>query len=690
MNIFKTCNVRLDLLRRSVMTLRLVYLAAVLGSCTVAGVNTWTSLGPEGGSVTVRGVDPHDSNTVFVAAQHQLFISTNGAVSWKDVSFTKLSVGSLVFDLRAAGVIYAGTWGGGMFRSRDRGVSWQAVNAGLPEQGYVSALTIHPGNSKTLYASVSRNTPTGARTRVYKSVDGAESWSDASSGLPVDSFCCAYSLSIEPQDPDTIYAGEADVESAAPGLYKSTDGGTSWTRSEALAAVASGVNAPLIDPEDPHILYAQACKGTFDLCSWTVYKSTDGGDSWEEASTGLPEDSSLIAIDPQRPGVLYAGTRAGLYRTTNGGASWTLLSSRITGLNNLAFDPRDGVIYSGGLDGVLKSVDGGATWVSSNSGLIATDIWALAIDPQLPGTIYASTHIDGVTLAKSTDSGATWSDIGSGLPVGSRLFSLAVDPRTGALYGATNSGLVGGIFKSTDGGANWVNTGAPISQPSVLAMDPQNPAILYAAGGFGSLFKSTDAGRSWDQVNGPDSYGFIFSPIRALAIDPQDSNNIYTIAGNVRYPLFKSADGGRNFLPATAGLPANSSVEALVIDPQNGGTVYAWVLSPVFGEGVQPRGNLFKSVDRGGQWSAVSPGPPADFMLGCRTCLAIDPQDPRTLYLGTLNGVFRSTDGGANWSGAYTGLTLPYISSLAIDPVNTKKVYAGTLGGGLFAINFDQ
>ena len=126
------------------------------------------------------------------------------------------------------------------------------------------------------------------------------------------------------------------------------------------------------------------------------------------------------------------------------------------------------------------------------------------------------------------------------------------------------------------------------------------------------------------------------------------------------------------------------------IDPQHSSTVYAWVLSPAFGPGIDPRANLFKSIDGGGQWSVVSPGPPGDYTLGCRTCLAIDPQNPGTLYAGTWKGVFRSIDGGATWSGVNTGLTSPYISSLAIDPVNTKKVYAGTFGGGLFAITFDQ
>src|SRR5262249_3090905 len=170
------------------------------------------------------------------------------------------------------------------------------------------------------------------------------------------------------------------------------------------------------------------------------------------------------------------------------GGSWALFTTRLSRPTRLILDAKDpSILYGGGSQGVFKSVDGGATWRSSNSGLIATDIFALAIDPQSPHTIYSATQTEGGSLAKSVDSGENWSAVGSGMSGGITVTALAVDPRNSdVVYAMTNVGPPSSIFKSADRGATWRNTGLPMAA-SALAVDLQSPATLYAAG-QGSVF----------------------------------------------------------------------------------------------------------------------------------------------------------------------------------------------------------
>ncbi len=253
------------------------------------------------------------------------------------------------------------------------------------------------------------------------------------------------------------------------------------------------------------------------------------------------------------------------------------------------------------------------------------------------------------SLARTAEAGVNrWTTNG---PEGREIFSLAIDPTNPAtLYAGT---LRGGVFKSTDGGGRWtpVNTGLNTTFViTALVVDPATPATLYAGTGLGpgagdasGVFKSTNGGESWTAINiGLTSvYGLSPPSVFALAIDPSAPRTLYasTYAGGV----FKSTDGGGNWSAINTGLTRTGNaliVSALAIDPSAPATIYAgsgynnefW-----FGAGV------FKSTNGGASWSGINAGLTDSSVFA----LAMDPSTPSTLYAGTLGGVFKSTDAGA-------------------------------------------
>ena len=282
-------------------------------------------------------------------------------------------------------------------------------------------------------------------------------------------------------------------------------------------------------------------------------------------------------IDPTNPDTVYVavfGTSAdGVYKSTDGGTSWSDSGLFSTPVLTLAIDPVEpSTLYAGTGEGVFKSIDDGQSWVATNSGLRDSEIiddvpgyvvLSLAIDPSDSETIYAGTFGNGVF--KSTDAGASWVPFNSGLPALAVLRSppvvtcLIVDPSNPAtIYAGISAGSASdgifkstnvGVFRSTNGGQRWdpLNVDRKFDRKPThvlaLAIDPTSPATVFA-GSFGrGVFKSTNQGESWTAVNS----GLTAAMVLALAIDPSSpalaascrtgsSNALLTISA----PVFSS------------------------------------------------------------------------------------------------------------------------------------------------------
>ena len=332
--------------------------------------------------------------------------------------------------------------------------------------GYsVNALAIDPINPETIYAGAGK-TQCSFPSGLFKSTDGGTSWSPFFE-VETEGMIVA-SLAIDPVDPGTIYVGSrrnswSGVECGSGGIHRITNGDTY----RCCIGLSSGydVNSLVIDPTNHQTVHAGAGYSNVanQLCG-SVFKNSDALHAthlsgWRE--TFLPFVNSL-AIDPINPQILYAGVNFATKTSTEDRKS-----------------------------GVYKSTDGGASWSREIFSWTAYNITSLAIDPENPSTIYAGAQFSG-GVWKSTDGGTWWIPIRSGLG-NTEVSSLAIDPvDTQILYAGTEAG----VFKSTNGGEKWSWIGSGLTSAKILslAIDPANPQILYAGTSKGGVFKSTDGG----------------------------------------------------------------------------------------------------------------------------------------------------------------------------------------------------
>jgi hypothetical protein len=374
-------------------------------------------------------------------------------------------------------------------------------------------------------ASINFMTTTGVVQRTFgggpafRSSDAGGSWTASNAGMTRTSL---YALASAATTPPTTYAG-ADDELAGD-LLKSTDGGVNWT--SAIAGLSDArIHAFAVNPATPAIVYA----GTRTA---GVYKSTNSGASW--ASTGLNTGFiTAFAIDPLVPETIYAGVdRGGIYKSANGGGTWTAVNSGLTALNvrTIAIHPTTpATIYAGTGSGIYKTTNGGTTWTSTSTGLFDPNINVLVLDPRNPNTLYAATN--SVGIFRSTTGGSFWFAANGGLTsssLGILATALAIDRASGTLYAAVGESNVSRIFKSTTG-TSWTPTSLHTARVNAIAIDSGNSNQIYAASNGGSdAFVA-----KWDAAGalGYSTYvgGYRDDAGNAIAVD--SSRNVY-IAGN--------------------------------------------------------------------------------------------------------------------------------------------------------------
>jgi hypothetical protein len=445
---------------------------------TASSGSAWTGLDPS--SVRALVLDPSAPATVYAATTAGVLRSTNAGASWSPLNngLTSLDVYSMAIDRTAPATLYVGTYGGGVFKSTVAGAAWTPVGLGLGVAGFVYSLAIDTQAHDLVYA--------GTDTRLFRTTDGASTWSGASPGFGrVD----IYALAIDPLTAGTVYAAASDTGPGfGVGVYKSTDRGGTWTAANAgLAGV--DLRALAIDPVTPTTVYAGGN---------TFFKSVNGGASWAASGNGLPAGGFVqcLAVDRQSPATIYAGTWPGVYKSTDRGATWSAANTGLPPAETeaLAIDPlTPAVLYAAIRNaGVFKSTNGGGTWTAANNGLPNQPVWAIAVDPATPSTLYVVTN----AVFKSTDSAASWVSVSTGLLAGVFPFSLAISPAspTTVYVGAYPS--FGGIFTSKDGGATWAGdpSGLPVPGILTLAVDPTG-TTLYAGtiGGVWQLRSTTGA-----------------------------------------------------------------------------------------------------------------------------------------------------------------------------------------------------
>lgn len=550
---------------------------------------------------------------------------------------------------------------------------WIPASAGLPNSlPALRSLTMDRVSGSALYVRT-------ADAALFKSTDSGGSWKMVGNASGV------VSLALAPSDANTVYAGKMH------GVLRSTDGGETWKFGRLPGVL---VTALAVDPGTPSTVYAN---GMGDR----IYKSIDGGETWSAFSLGFtapPYVSGIasITIDPQNPATLYVATggpNLPLYKSTDGGGTWTVANAGPVG-HIFSIDPRTSTLYGLAMRGLSKSTDGGATWTAMGS---SGAVFGFDIDPADPNTLYLTTigpNLTAPSILRSTDGGNTWNPLTTAVPPA---WQLAISPADSSIHAVTNAGM----FKSVDGGMNWIesNTGLRVFGVRVLAADPADPASVYAGADEG-LFKSADAAATWSPQavfrvaagtlppGAPPPAtpipGAAAVSVQSLLISSTNPDIVY--AGTHRTDgcffadalLFKSTDRASTWTNSAS--PASSGCvydTLMAIDPQDPNTVYLRDGDPYdFGYA------LLKTTDGGAQWT--------DLPLSVdweQNALAIDPAMPSTLYAGTDRGVYQSIDGGATWSLA--GMAATRVTLLAIDPGQSNVLYAAAdassaSAGGLF------
>jgi photosystem II stability/assembly factor-like uncharacterized protein len=617
------------------------------------------SIGPQGGSIVVMEMDPNDSGILYAGTWGSgMYKSFDGGLSWQAINngLTCLYINSLAIDPQNPAILYAGTYEYGVFKTTNGGETWMPTGPGMSEFPIVYALAVDPVTPYVLYAGT-RNQQTGPPWGggLYKSINSGETWKKCSKGMSED---WVYDIAIDPSDHNTIYAA-----THSKGVFKTTSAADYW------AAINKGISdlstrSLAIDPTDTQIVYV----GTWHYGG--VFKTVNGGDGWKSTSSGYYKIYS-INMDPTDPNTIYAATyRKGIIVTRDAGASWHNTGLYPDMVYNVMIDPRrNSTLFAGTMgDGFYISYDRGENWGSANTGFRAAQVtgvaahWTSAITStltvknttQITSTIVDAlyTSVYGAGIYKTTDLGKNWLRIDNGLGE-LWVHSIAMsrtDPRT--LYIGTDST---GFYFTNDGGVNWIASNKGLPEPAITEatfnawLDPDLRADLFDQAFFEE---------SPDQGDGSETASKV-APILAIAVDSFDPQKLYI--GTEAMGIFRSENGGARWIATNLKI---HTVYTILSDPFTTGVLYA---------GCDKANNtLFRSLDGGVSWKLSNVG-----MAGLSVyALAADPATPGVLYAGTSWGIYRSVDSAGSWEPF--GLSGQIISALGIYPSDPETIFAGT------------
>ena len=481
---------------------------------------------------------------------------------------------------------------------------------------------------------------------------------------------------------------------------------------QALNGPPGAITHLTLDARQPNRLWAVAAVNTIrqdDRAQWhstgrfrqarAIYHSADGGTTWQPAGNGLPYgDITALAYDALS-GQLYVGlvgggeelTRLqGLFRSSDGGATWQKVelvpSYRRLTVKAIGRSADGAALYVGAVEAikyphsfVYRSEDNGATWREFQAlefeqapGSILTD---LVLDPQDPQRLYITTY-GGLFI--SEDGGQSWREAALPRYSPAQRTLLVAEPggerSPSRLYLARAEGSGRAIstrfLRSDNGGVTWhdLSDELPPEGAQALALLPGESPILLLATDRG-LYRSSDRGEHWEPVDNAREV----AGATALLAHPDQAGMVFAATG---HGLYVSLDAAEHWEPAGVGLPPNSKLQALATSPLRPGIIYAALHWGSFTPG-QQLVSLLRSDDEGQSWRTLATGP-----WGSVQALAIHPQRPDNLFMGTSDGLLWSDDGGETWAEA--SLDEHPVQVVAFDPTDAKTLYAGTYGGGVY------
>lgn len=531
-------------------------------------------------------------------------------------------------------------------------------------------------------------------------------------------------IAFHPTNPNIFYVG-----APAGGLWKTTNGGTSWTAlTDRLPAI--GVSGIVLDPVNANTIYIMTGDGDgFDTYSIGVLKSTDGGLTWNTTGMSwLAINGRLqrrIHINPSNSQMLWLAANDGLWRTTNGGANWTLIQSG--NFFDLELNPTNpNILYAASYNSttgnavIFRSADAGASFTSVNTIINGrrVNLAVTAADPNLVHAVACNSGGGLHSLWKSTDAGQTFNQYLTGTASNNMLNSTATgtDNTTGqGTYDLAfnidptdaNKICLGGIntWMSSDGGTTWFiktiwsssvlgGSGIPVvhADKHFQAFQPGTNHLFEC--NDGGLYKTTDGGSTWTDF----STGLGISQIYRIGVSTSTTNQVLAglqdnstkeLKNNTWFERLSTGDGFESIVdPGNASTLYVSSYNGRIFRSLSGGNGWsiiansnstgvnspsAWltpyVMNPMESKTLLiAKKDVYRSYDQGTSWTALPTGSSIN-----ATAIAYAPSDTNTIYVAYGSSLYKSNDGGATWINTFNALNT--ISYIAVHPLNPQKLW---------------
>ncbi|HJT97886.1 MAG TPA: hypothetical protein VJ696_06185, partial [Rhodanobacteraceae bacterium] len=676
--------------------------------------------------------------TLFVgAASGGVWKSTDGGTTFKPV-FDKQpvqSIGAIAIDPTHHDTIWVGTgesWtrnsvsiGDGIYKSTDGGETWAKMGLGNAER--IAKILVDPRDGNTVYACVPGKLWSDSPDRgLYRTSDGGKSWSLVLKGPNLSTGCS--SISLDPKNPDAIFAalwdfrrkgwtfrsgGESAEQPSGSGLFRSGDGGRSWTEvtdaaNQGFAKKPFGRIAVAIAPSAPNVVYAFV-----ESTDSALYRSDDGGKTWDKRDKSQlmvwrPFYFANLIVDPKNPDRLFKPD-LNLIQSLDGGKSFANVGGGTHGdHHDVWIDPANTQhVVTGDDGGLWQSYDGGNKWWKQNN-LPVSQFYHVSIDQADPFHVYGGLQDNSSWVGDSAYPGGVtnqrWENMYGG--DGFWMFEDPADPNY--IYAEYQGGTIGRVNRQThelrsiqpeanyDEKLRW-NWNTPI------ALSPNEKGTIYIGAQF--LFRSRDHGQSWDRIS-PDlstndkkkqqqeqsggvtvdnSAAEMHTTIYSISESPKQAGLIWvgTDDGNVQL----TRDDGKswnNVVGNVKGVPEHAWVSWVQAGSFDAGTAFVAFDRHTFGD-MAPY--LYKTTDYGTSWTALATPKDAKGIRGYAHVIKQDPVKPEILYAGTEFGLWISIDGGAHWA-KFKGGDMPDVAvrDMAFQQRDASLALA-THGRGIWIID---
>ena len=684
--------------------------------------------------------EPSGKITLFVgAASGGVWKSDDGGTRFRPVFDEQpvQSIGAIALDPKNSKNVWVGTgesWtrntvsiGDGIHKSTDGGETW--THAGLENSERIAKIVVSPKNSDTVFVAVPGALWSDSTDRgLYKTTDGGKTWKQILKGANLSTGCT--SVAIDPTNPDVMFAtmwdfrrkgweyrsgGETPTAPSASGLFRSTDGGNTWTEitpeaNKGFPKKPYGRLAVAIAPSNAKRVYAFV-----ESPDSALFVSDDGGLTWDKRDKSQwmvwrPFYFANLIVDPKNPDRLFK-TDGALIVSDDGGKSFAVVGG-FQGTHGDAHDvwidpTNTQAVFVGDDGGMWYSYNGGSKWWKGNN-LPVSQFYHVSLDDTDPYRVYGGLQDNSSWVGESQYPGgitnAQWENMYNG--DGFWMFPDPADPDY--IYAEYQGGEIARVNRRTHEARNIkprpnYKEKLRFNWNTPIALSPNEKGTIYVGAQF--LFRSRDHGQTWERIS-PDlttndpqkqkqeqsggvtvdnSSAEMHTTIYSISESPKDKSLIWigTDDGNLQI----TRDGGKtwtNVISNVPGLPKNSWVNWVQASDFDAGTAYAAFDRHTFGD-MAPY--VFKTTDYGKTWTALVTPQDAKGVRGYAHVIKEDLVKPDLLFLGTEFGLWVSIDGGENWA-RFKGNHFPAVAvrDLAIHPRDNDLVLA-THGRGIWIVD---